>query len=161
MIFQISVARAYQNSGAGRALMETALEAGRAMGARQAALTTYRDVADLPTPQVPGNDTLDGGKGDDTLLGGGGDDVLTGGQGRDTFVFGANDGDDRITDFQNHDTIRFEGIAGVDDFSDLTLTRIGHDTLITWGTGDSILVRMARAHVTFARSSYVAMNRAD
>jgi Ca2+-binding RTX toxin-like protein len=107
-------------------------------------IVTYRDVADLPTPEASGNDILDGGKGDDILVGGGGDDVLTGGQGRDTFVFGANDGDDRITDFQNHDTIRFEGIAGVDDFSDLTLTRIGHDTLISWGTGDSILVNDMR-----------------
>ena len=105
---------------------------------------TYADVADLPFPEAGGNDTLDGGKGDDTLLGGGGDDLLTGGQGRDTFVFGAGDGDDRITDFQNRDTIRFEGIAGVDDFSDLTLTRMGSDTLITWGTSDSILVEGTR-----------------
>jgi Ca2+-binding RTX toxin-like protein len=110
-------------------------------------IVAYADVADVaypePWPGTPGgagNDMLDGGKGDDTLVGGGGDDMLTGGQGRDTFTFGANDGDDRITDFQNKDTIRFEGIAGVDDFGDLTLTRIGHDTLISWGTGDSILV---------------------
>jgi Ca2+-binding RTX toxin-like protein len=86
------------------------------------------------------NDTLRGGNGNDALVGGAGDDVLTGGKGLDTFTFGPGDGDDRITDFQNKDTIRFEGISGVDDFSDLTLTKIGHDTLISWGTGDSILV---------------------
>jgi Ca2+-binding RTX toxin-like protein len=104
-------------------------------------IVTYADVADLALPEASGNDTLDGGKGDDTLLGGGGDDVLTGGQGNDLFIFGAGDGDDSITDFQNHDTIRFEGIAGVDDFGDLTLTAMGGGTLITWGTGDSVLVQ--------------------
>ena len=31
-------------------------------------------------------------------------------------------------------------MAGVDDFSDLTITRVGTDTLITWGTSDSILL---------------------
>ncbi len=107
-------------------------------------IVTYVDVADLPTAEASGSDTLDGGKGDDLLVGGGGDDILTGGQGNDVFLFNAGDGDDRITDFQNHDTIRFEGIAGVDDFSDLTLTRVGHDTLITWGAGDSILVEGIR-----------------
>ena len=93
-----------------------------------------------------GNDLLVGGGGDDVLVGGLGDDVLVGGEGQDRFVFGRRDarsgggGDDRIADFQSLDTIRFEGIAGVDDFGDLTLTRSGRDTLITWGLGDSILV---------------------
>ena len=46
-----------------------------------------------------------------------------------------------ITDFEkNKDTILFDGIAGVDDFGDLTFTKIGSDVLITWGTGDSILL---------------------
>ena len=104
-------------------------------------IVTYGDVADLPFPEPAGNDVLNGGKGDDTLLGGGGDDVLTGGKGRDTFVFGPGDGDDVITDFEkNKDTIFFEGIAGVDDFGDLTFTKIGSDMLITWGTADSILL---------------------
>lgn len=104
-------------------------------------IVTYFDVADLPIPEASGNDRLDGGKGDDVLVGGGGDDILTGGQGNDVFLFNTGDGDDRITDFQNHDTIRFEGIASVDDFSDLTLINVGgHNTLITWGTGDSIFV---------------------
>jgi Ca2+-binding RTX toxin-like protein len=108
-------------------------------------ITTYADVSDIVGfGLTAGNDNLDGGKGDDTLVGGGGDDVLTGGQGHDTFIFGSGDGDDRITDFQNHDTIRFEGISGIDDFSDLTLTRVGSNTLISWGTGDSILVNDIR-----------------
>jgi Ca2+-binding RTX toxin-like protein len=104
-------------------------------------IVTYTDVAELPFPEASGNDALNGGKGDDILLGGGGDDVLTGGKGNDTFIFGPGDGDDRITDFEkNKDTIFFDGIAGVDDFGDLTFTKIGSDVLITWGTGDSILL---------------------
>ncbi|MEA3030291.1 MAG: hypothetical protein QOG13_1616 [Sphingomonadales bacterium] len=103
-------------------------------------IVTYGDVADLPAPDPGGNDILDGGKGDDLLVGGAGDDVLTGGKDSDTFLFGPGDGDDRITDFQNKDTIWFQGIAGVDDFGDLTLTKMGGDVLITWGTADSILV---------------------
>lgn len=89
---------------------------------------------------VDGNDTLNGGKGDDFLYGGRGDDVLTGGQGADVFVIEFLSGDDRITDFKGVDTIRFDAASGVDDFSDLTLTQIGGDTLITWGTTDSLLI---------------------
>ena len=122
-------------------------------------ITTYADVADLALPEPAGNDTLDGGKGDDTLIGGGGDDILTGGQGNDTFIFGAGDGDEHITDFQNHDTIRIEGIAGVDDFGDLILTRIGHDTLISWGTGDSIRRRPA-AHPAPRERLHIWVRRA-
>ena len=104
-------------------------------------IVTLTDVG-LTFGDPVGNDVLDGGKGNDVLNGGGGDDVLTGGQGKDIFAFGVAAGDDRVTDFDNgHDRIRFEGIAGVDDFSDLTITAVGPDVLITWGTGDSILLQ--------------------
>lgn len=104
-------------------------------------IVTVTDVGQLAFPAPVGNDVLDGGKGNDVLNGGGGDDVLTGGQGKDIFAFGVASGDDRVTDFENnHDRIRFEGIAGVDDFSDLTITAVGPDVLITWGTGDSIVL---------------------
>jgi Ca2+-binding RTX toxin-like protein len=107
-------------------------------------IITYADLAaafgaDDPTI-VDGNDTLNGGKGNDTLAGGGGDDVLTGGSGADMFVFGAHSGDDRITDFAKKDVIDFDATSGIHSFADLTLTASGKDTLITWGTGDSILV---------------------
>ena len=96
---------------------------------------------------VSGNDTLAGGRGDDVLYGGRGDDVLTGNQHADTFVIEASSGDDRITDFSNQDTILFDASSGVDSFSDLTLTASGtRDTLITWGTGDSLLVEGVRPH---------------
>ena len=103
-------------------------------------IVTVEDVSDLAFPDPAGKDVLNGGKGKDILLGGAGDDVLTGGKDHDLFVFGPGDGDDRITDFEKKDTILFEGIAGVDDYSDLMFTKIGKDTLITWGTGNSILV---------------------
>jgi Ca2+-binding RTX toxin-like protein len=104
-------------------------------------IVTYVDASDLPFGDPAGNDVLNGGKGDDTLWGGGGDDLLTGGKGGDLFGFGPGDGDDRITDFEkNKDTIFFQGISGVDDFGDLTFTKVGSDVLITWGTGDSILL---------------------
>ena len=93
---------------------------------------------------VDGNDVLGGGKGDDSLYGGRGDDVLTGDQGADLFAISAQSGDDRITDFKNADTILFDAASGVDSFSDLTLTQVGSDTLITWGTTDSLLIEGLR-----------------
>lgn len=87
-----------------------------------------------------GDDILNGGKGADTLYGGRGNDTLTGGAGNDTFVIEANSGNDHITDFANREVIVFHGVSGVDDFSDLTLTKVGNDTLITWGTSDSLTV---------------------
>lgn len=52
-------------------------------------ITSFSDVALLPTPGVSGNDTLRGGAGNDSLDGGGGDDLLLGGAGNDTIVGGA------------------------------------------------------------------------
>jgi len=104
-------------------------------------ITTYQDLAAAGMAELgDGKDTLTGGKGNDTLIGGGGDDVLTGGQGQDSFVFGPASGHDRITDFAKKDVILLSGIAGVDDFGDLTLAASGKDTLVSWGTGDSILI---------------------
>ncbi|HEX6375690.1 MAG TPA: hypothetical protein VFZ91_08205 [Allosphingosinicella sp.] len=97
-------------------------------------------IGDVSTAfaEVAGNDTLIGGKGNDTLVGGGGDDLLTGSQGEDTFVFGPASGDDHITDFAKKDVIAINGVAGVDDFSDLTIVNVGGSAVISWGTGDSI-----------------------
>lgn len=107
-------------------------------------IVTIDDVGVLfATPA--GNDRLDGGRGDDVLNGGGGDDVLTGGQGKDDFVFGPASGHDRITDFSNQDGILFDGVVGVDDFSDLVFTAIGGDVLVSWGdSGASILLEGTR-----------------
>ena len=99
-------------------------------------IVTYADVTLLPFGLVPGDDILDGGRGNDVLNGGGGDDELTGAQGDDIFAVGASSGNDIVTDFHNNqDRIRFEGVAGVDDFSDLVVTSVGGDVHITWGDG--------------------------
>jgi Ca2+-binding RTX toxin-like protein len=102
-------------------------------------ITTFGDVFVLDG-EADGNDVLNGGKGNDLLAGGGGDDVLTGGAGSDTFLFGAASGHDRITDFAKKDVIDFDATSGVHGFGDLVLTASGKDTLISWGTGDTILV---------------------
>ena len=87
---------------------------------------------------------LDGGLGDDRLYGGRGDDVLTGGKGSDLFVIEAQSGHDRITDFKHVDTIVFDPTSGALSFSDLVFTAVGKDTLISWGTGDTLLVEGAK-----------------
>jgi Ca2+-binding RTX toxin-like protein len=107
-------------------------------------ITTFGDVfAQFGEPD--GNDTLNGGKGNDALYGGGGDDVLTGGAGSDHFVFGEASGHDKVTDFAKKDVIQFDASSGVHNFADLTFTASGKDTLITWGTGDSILLEGVKA----------------
>ena len=88
----------------------------------------------------PGNDSLNGGRGDDFLYGGGGDDVMTGGQGHDCFVIEWLSDRDTITDFSNQDTIVFN-VRTADAFSDLTFLEVGNDTLVTWGTSDSLLLQ--------------------
>jgi Ca2+-binding RTX toxin-like protein len=101
-------------------------------------IVTYADVTIVDPTLVAGNDTLVGGKGNDLLNGGGGDDILTGGQGEDVFAFGPASGHDHVTDFAKKDTIAILGVAGVDDFSDLTIANAGGSAVISWGTGDSI-----------------------
>jgi len=96
-----------------------------------------------------GNDTLNGGDGSDTLRGNAGDDILVGGAGNDTlngatgvdtFLFNsALFGADRIGDFDNGvDKIKIN-IAGVDDFSDLTVTaNAAGNAVITLADGSQI-----------------------
>jgi Ca2+-binding RTX toxin-like protein len=120
--------------GDGRLWVDTADSAG---GSGQ--ITLFGEANDDAGDAV-GNDTLNGGNGNDGLYGGHGNDTLTGGAGDDRFVIQAASGNDHITDFSNHDTIVFEASSGVDSFSDLTLTKVGSSTVITWGTTDSLTV---------------------
>jgi Ca2+-binding RTX toxin-like protein len=89
---------------------------------------------------LEGNDRLNGGKGDDFIYGGRGDDVLTGSQGHDVFVIEAQAGDDRISDMSHNDAIRFDPSSGVSSIGQLIFTQAGNDTLVTWGTADSLLI---------------------
>jgi Ca2+-binding RTX toxin-like protein len=88
-----------------------------------------------------GDDTLFGDLGNDILNGGLGNDSLTGGGDADTFVIGANSGNDSITDFTDLDTILFDATSGIDSFLDLVLTQVGSDTLVSFGTDQSILLQ--------------------
>ena len=77
--------------------------------------------------------------GRDRLIGGAGADVLTGGGGQDTFVIGRNDSD-IITDFQNgQDQILLKG--GL-QFSDLSISQLGADTVITLGNNGNTIVTL-------------------
>ncbi len=94
-----------------------------------------------------GNDTLDGGSNNDILRGGTGNDNLTGGRGLDQFVFALGDGKDLIRDFQDgSDLIVIE--TGADDFSDLTITQKGADSVVTFGNVEITLAGIDDAHLT-------------
>jgi Ca2+-binding RTX toxin-like protein len=101
-----------------------------------------------------GADTLSGGDGADKLWGDGGDDQLTGGAGADQFCFAAGFGHDVVTDYRDGtDKIGFFGVAGLDDFTDLTVTsqlRGGTPgALISFGGAD-IWLRQVSAAVLHA-----------
>ncbi len=95
-----------------------------------------------------GRDIIDGGAGDDTLIGYNDSDILTGGEGNDqliggfgndTFIFGANSGNDTIDDYEDgRDILEFRDL--VDDFSDLTITQDGANTVITSANGTLTLL---------------------
>lgn len=87
-----------------------------------------------------GNDLLDGGDGADLLSGGAGGDTLAGGSGADIFHTGS--GADIITDFNSAagDRIRVSGYSAWQ-----TVQQQGADVLVTFGAGDTLLVRNIQA----------------
>ena len=115
-----------------------------------------------------GDDTLTGGAGDDRLEGGGGVDILQGGEGKDdlkgaggqdslfdgagndTFTGGAGKdayfwsglGKDRVADFADgSEKVFLNGIAGVDDFTDLTISATADGWVrISYGDGTNTLI---------------------
>jgi serralysin len=101
-----------------------------------------------------GNDILDSGWGSDFLNGGAGNDTLTGGSGDDTFAF-LNAGDtDTITDFENGvDTIRIG--VGASNFSQVTVTDVGADTHLTFGSNTVILQNFDHTLVSESDFSFV------
>jgi Ca2+-binding RTX toxin-like protein len=103
-----------------------------------------------------GNDTLQGGGGDDTLLGGDGDDrlgggigndFLEGGLGADQFVFNTGGGDDYVEDFEDgFDRIRIG--TGAESFSDIVLSEVGSDTMITFSDVSITLAGISQTQIT-------------
>jgi Ca2+-binding RTX toxin-like protein len=97
-----------------------------------------------------GNDRLRGGQGDDVLVGGAGFNRLTGGAGSDLFVLNAGTGFDTITDFRfgSGDRLRLSGGLS---FSDLTITGVGRNTLISFGSDElALLSNVGAASITEA-----------
>jgi serralysin len=100
-----------------------------------------------------GADTLIGNDVANRLTGGKGADTLTGAGGADTFVFHSGDGRDVITDFHvGVDHIETSGYAGY------TLSQVGADTLVTFSSADTILLKSVQASTVTAAS--FAMNGA-
>lgn len=83
-----------------------------------------------------GKDTITGVGGEDHIRGGRGNDTMDGGVASDTFFFKTGDGDDKITGFDA------KGLGRAQDYIDIagpyTIADSGNDTLITYGSGDSI-----------------------
>ena len=84
------------------------------------------------------SNVIQGNSGSNWLDGSAGNDTLTGGTGADTFVFLAAGDTDTITDFQDGiDTIRIG--VGASNFSQVTVTDVGADTHLTFGSNTVIL----------------------
>ena len=80
-----------------------------------------------------GIDTIRGGDGSDFLVGGSGNDKLYGQAGRDTFAYFDNQwGADRIFDWQDGlDRIQFGANTGISSMSDLSITDVNGDAVIS------------------------------
>jgi Ca2+-binding RTX toxin-like protein len=87
-----------------------------------------------------GNDVLRGGEGNDILIGGAGFNRLTGGADSDLFVLSAGAGFDTITDFNYGEGDRLSLSGGL-SFGDLTITGLGRNTLISFGSDELALLR--------------------
>jgi serralysin len=101
-----------------------------------------------------GNDSLSGGSGLDLLEGGTGNDILRGGLSADTFLFNATSNSDIVMDFQDGaDKIRI--IGGPTALSGLTITQVGDDVTVTFGTTSIYLESMTKAELTTADFLFV------
>ena len=96
-----------------------------------------------------GSDSLSGGSGLDLLEGGTGNDILRGGLSADTFLFRTTSNSDTVMDFQDGaDKIRI--IGGPTAISGLTITQVGDDVTISFGTTSIYLESMTKAELTSA-----------
>jgi alkaline phosphatase len=90
------------------------------------------------------NDFLSGGDGNDTLFAGKGGNTLYGGAGSDKFYLaynGAPASINTVSDFEiGIDSLVILGISGTTDFSKVTLTQKGGDTLVAAGGKDLALL---------------------
>jgi Ca2+-binding RTX toxin-like protein len=93
-----------------------------------------------------GANSLYGNSAANRLDGNGGADTLTSFGGADVFVFDDADGADTITDFANgSDNVDLTAVAGVDEFSDLTVIDNGATVTVNYGTGTFTLANIGNA----------------
>ncbi|MEY8840052.1 calcium-binding protein, partial [Cribrihabitans sp. XS_ASV171] len=86
-----------------------------------------------------GNDYVNGMWDNDTIAGNKGDDTVRGGLGNDVFQFWSGNGNDTIVDYVDGvDRIQF--VTGAANFGALTITQVGADVRIEYGSGDQILL---------------------
>jgi predicted extracellular nuclease len=91
-----------------------------------------------------GRDQLNGGNGNDHLHGDAGNDLLTGGSGNDVFAFGSGFGHDVVSDFHSNDMIAFhDGLFGSFQAVRTASRQVGHDTVITLDSGNTITLQHA------------------
>lgn len=96
-----------------------------------------------------GGDRLSGGSGADLLEGEAGNDTLSGGAGADQFLFRPGANADTISDFQDgSDRIRILG--GPSGFAGLTLTDVGDDVRVSFGTVSILVKNMTLDEMTSA-----------
>ncbi len=88
------------------------------------------------TVSMNGGDAIVGSASGDVLAGGAGNDVFTGGDGNDAFAFTSGSGDDMITDF----TVGSDFLVLADGMSVDNFVEQGSDTLVSFDTGDSVLL---------------------
>lgn len=93
-----------------------------------------------------GDDTLRGRAGSDTLEGGKGDDKLIGGRGSDLFIFDHGDGKDTIKDFDATGGGKHQDYIGVQSMDDFSIHRSGSDTVVDFGSGDTITLQDVARH---------------
>lgn len=93
-------------------------------------------------------DTLRGGKGNfaDILDGNAGNDFLAGGGGSDSFVYKTGYATDTVTDYKRGEDQFDITYAGFTDFGDLVMTQVGKDVMLSFASGDELII----GHTTIA-----------
>jgi Ca2+-binding RTX toxin-like protein len=109
-------------------------------------LLDVRQIAEAVGRGTSAGETLDGSALEDQIEGLQGNDTLRGGDGGDTYYFSAGHGDDVIHDIQStpaHQTADMVIVENGLSMNDVVFSRqgAGDDLLMTFATGDSILIK--------------------
>lgn len=106
-----------------------------------------------PTPQFPGDDTIDGGTGDDALVGGGGSD---------TFLLGDGFGDDSITGGEDADGLDIDTIdASAINTGGVTVTTTDESGSVVQGSDSADFTEIENFALTDQADSFTAFGTSD